>query len=150
VGKHLNRLSHAGGKFAAGLDFLEVEIGGGSCGQNGSENICGGDGVLNGEIDADSPDGGHGVGGIADAEQAAAGPLAQAIDGHGEQLDVAPIFQLGGAALEERGDGFEVAAKSGPAIFLDGCESAFGDDVGALPVITAVDSYEEFSGAEAA
>jgi hypothetical protein len=150
VGKDLNRLGHAGGKFAAGLDFLEVGIGGGSGGQGRDENICGGDGVLNSEVDADAADGGHGVGGIADAEKAAAGPVAQAIDGDGEQLDVAPIFQFGGAALEEGRDGFEVAAKSGQAIFLDSSESVFGDDVGALPVITAIDSYEELSGTEAA
>src|ERR1700686_2050007 len=119
-------------------------FGGGTGGQNGDENICGGDGVLNGEIDADAADGRHGVGGVADAEEAAAGPVAQAIDGYGEKFDVGPIFQAGGAALEERGDGFEVAAKSEQAIFLDGGESAFGDDVGALPVIVAIDSYEEF------
>src|ERR1700692_614667 len=125
-------------------------IGGGSGGQKGNENICGGDGVLNGEIDADAADGRHGVGGVADAEESAAGPVAQAVDGDGEQLDVAPVFQLGGAAFKEGGDGFEVVAKSGQAIFLDGYESAFGDDAGALPVITAIESYEEFAGAETA
>jgi len=123
---------------------------GGDGGQGGDENICGGDGVLNGEIDADAADGRHGVGGVADAEQAAAGPVAQAIDGDGEQLDVTPIFQLGGAALQEGSDGLEVAAKGGQAIFLDGSETVFGDYVGALPVITAVESYEELPGAETA
>lgn len=150
VGEDLNGLSHAGREFAAGLDFLEMGIGGGSGGQNGDENICGGDGVLNGEIDADTTDGGHGVGGIADAEEAAARPVAQAIDSDGEQLYVAPILQLGGAAMEEGRDGFEVAAKSGQAIFLDGSESVFGNDVGALPVITAIESYEKLPGAETA
>ena len=161
VCEDLNCLSHAGGKFAAGLDMMQLGVGaigrtwnmgivGVDGGQSGDENICGGDSVLNGEIDADSPDGGHGVGGVANAEEAAAGPVAQAIDGDREQLDVAPLSQLGGAALEEGGDGFEVGAKSGQAIFLDGSESAFGDDVGALPVITAVESCEELTGAETA
>ena len=161
MGENLNCLSHAGGEFAAGLDMMQLGVSafgrawnmgivGGDGGQGGDENICGGDGVLNGEVDADSTDGGHGVGGVADAEEAAAGPVAQAVDGDGEQLDVAPIFQLGGAALEEGGDGFEVGAKSGQASFLDGSESVFGDDVGALPVITAVESYEKLTGAETA
>src|ERR1700722_6066224 len=123
---------------------------GGDGGQGGDENICGGDCVLNGEIDADSADGGDGMGGVADAEQATAGPVAQAVDGDGEKFDVAPIFQVGGAALQKWRNSFEVAAKSRQAIFLDGCESPFGDDVGALPVITSIDSYEEFAGAETA
>jgi len=150
VGEDLNRLSHARGKFAACLNFLEVGIGGGSGGQNGNENVRGGDGVLNSEIDANAADGRHGVRGIADAEKAAAGPVAQAIDGDGEELDVVPIFQFDGAALQNGGDRFEVVAKGGQAIFLDGCESTLGDDVGALPVIAAVESYEELSSAETA
>ena len=123
---------------------------GSDSGQGGDENICGGDGVLNGEIDADSTDGGHGVGGVADAEESAAGPVAQAVDGDGQQLDVAPVFQLGGAPLQKGCDGFEVLAKSGEAFFLNSLQAAFADDLGTLERITPVKRYKEPSGAETA
>src|SRR5580704_12898518 len=147
MGEDLDTLRYARGKFAARLDFLEVGIGRGAAGQCGNKDICGGDRVLNGEIDTDAADGGHSVGGIADAEKAAAGPVAQAVDGDGQQLDVAPVFQLGGAPLQKGCDGFEIVTKSEQALFLDGFESAFRYDAGALPVITAIKRYEELPSA---
>src|ERR1700682_128086 len=150
MGENLEPLGHARGKFAACLDLVEVDICGCALGQGRNENICGGDRVLDGEIDADAADGGHGVGGVADAEESAARPVAQAVDGDGQEFDVAPVFQLGGAALQKWCDSFEVLAKRGQALFLDGVESAFSYDVRALSVITAVKRYQELSGAEAA
>lgn len=40
--------------------------------------------------------------------------------------------------------------KGGQAFLLDGGEFSFGDDVGALPVVFAVQRDEDFAGAETA
>lgn len=88
VCEDLKSLGDAGGKFAALAHFVEhlvegvytmLAIGVGMRGENGCEDVGGGDGILNGEVDADSPDGRHGVRGIADAKKAGARPMAQAI-----------------------------------------------------------------------
>ncbi len=90
------------------------------------------------------------MGGIADAEKARAGPVAEAIDGDGEEFDVAPIFQLRSAALEKGSDGFKVTAKGGQAFSLESSKRALGNHVGALPIVFAIESDEDFSVAKTA
>ena len=53
------------------------------------------------------------MGGVADAEEAGAGPLPQAIEGDGEELDVRPVIQFERAARQEGGDGFDAGAEGG-------------------------------------
>ena len=52
---------------------MEVDVDVVFGGEDWGQEVGGGDGVLDGEVDADAADGGHGVGGVADAEQA--GPV---------------------------------------------------------------------------
>ena len=63
----LEALGGAGGEHPSFLDGAKVVLGGRSSQERGTEDICGGNGVLNGEIDADAADWRHGVGGITDA-----------------------------------------------------------------------------------
>ena len=85
------------------------------------------------------------MGGVADAEQAGTRPVAEVIDGDGEEFDVAPIFEFVGATAEKWSDRFKFGAKGGQTFFLDSVEGAFGDDVGALPVVAAIDGDKKFS-----
>ena len=68
VGEHLDSLSDASGEEAAIFKFVEVDVDVVFAGEYRGEDVGGGDGVLNGEIDANSADGRHGVGGVAEAE----------------------------------------------------------------------------------
>ncbi len=67
VRENLKSLGHARRKLAALLDFLESFIGHLAFEQRSSQNVRGGNGVLDGEIDADSSDRRHGMGGVPDA-----------------------------------------------------------------------------------
>ena len=58
--------------------------------QRPGKNIGRGDCVLNGEIDADAADRRHGVGRVADAQQAGLIPALQPVDTHGQELHVVP------------------------------------------------------------
>ena len=55
--------------------------------------------ILNREIDADTADRGHGVGRIADAEQAGKTPAAQAVDLDWKERDLIPRLDLVDAGL---------------------------------------------------
>jgi hypothetical protein len=94
VDEDLEGLSDAGGEFAAMLDVREGEFGDDPGGQDGCEDAGGSNGVLNGEVDADAADGGHGVGGVADAEEAGEVPAGEAIDLDGEEFDLGPVGDL--------------------------------------------------------
>ena len=107
------------------------------------EDVGGGDGVLQGEVDADAADGGHGVGGVADAEEAGGGPALEVVDFYGEELDVVPGVELGGAAGEEGDDALDGLLEGFEARGLDGGEGAFGDDEADLEVVVAIDEDDE-------
>jgi len=70
VGENLYSLGVTHGRFAVMLDALQIMYGGAAGEEAFGEDIGGGDCVLQGDVDADAADGGHGVGGVADAEQA--------------------------------------------------------------------------------
>ena len=77
------------------------------------EDIGRGDSILDGEVDADTADRRHGVGGVADAEEAGAVPGPQSIDPHGQELDVVPVAQLGDAVAQERRDRGDLCGTGG-------------------------------------
>src|SRR5258708_5262016 len=67
VGEDLYSLCVSHGAFAVVLDSLQV-VYGGAAGEDGfGEDVGGGDRVLEGYVDADAADRGHGVGCVADA-----------------------------------------------------------------------------------
>lgn len=67
VDRHLEGLGDAGRSFAAMLDPGESEFGYDASFESRRENAGGGHCILNGEVDADAADGGHGVGRISNA-----------------------------------------------------------------------------------
>ncbi len=70
MGEDLHALGVVDGALAVVLDAGEI-VGCCGVGEEGfGEDVGGGDGVLQGDVDADAADGGHGVGGVSDAEQA--------------------------------------------------------------------------------
>ena len=78
-----------------------------------SEEVGGGDCVLQGDVDAYAADGGHGMGCVSDAEEAGGAPLLKAVDLDGEELDLVPGVDLGGAAGEEGHDSFNTLLEGG-------------------------------------
>jgi hypothetical protein len=64
----LSPLDEHGRQHAAKLDPRQVPARQGSVPQGPGEEVGGGDGVVDGQVDADPTDGGHGMGGVADAQ----------------------------------------------------------------------------------
>ncbi len=143
VGEDLYALGVVDGALAVVLDAGEV-VGCSGSGEEGfGEDVGGGYGVLQRDVDADAADGGHGVGGVSDAEQAGRGPLLEAVDFYGEELDFVPGVEGGGAAGEEGDDALDALLEGVEAGGLDGGEGAFGYDVADLVVVVAIDEDDE-------
>ena len=83
------------------------------------------------------------MGRVSDAEQAGGGPLLEAVDFYGEELDVVPGVEGGGAAGEEGDDAVDALLEGCEAGGLDLGEGAFGDDVADLVVVVAIDEDDE-------
>ena len=73
------------------LHRMKVVGGAGPLQKRGGQNVGRSDGILDGEIDPDTANRRHGVGGITDAQQPRPIPPTQAIDANGQELDIAPI-----------------------------------------------------------
>ncbi len=67
----------------------------------------------------------------------------ETIDLDGEELDLVPGVDLGGAAGEEGNDALDALLEGGEAFLLDLREGAFGDDVADLEVVDAIDEDDE-------
>ena len=120
VDRDLKGLCDAGGELAALLDMAECEVGDDAGGERGGEDACCGYGVLDGEVYSDAADRGHGMGGIADTEEAGTVPAGKAVDLDGEELDLAPVgdlvyagFTVGVAGAKERDETGEGGAEGG-------------------------------------
>jgi hypothetical protein len=156
VSHDLERLGEAGGELAAVLDLFEGEFGDRGAaveiGEEGlGEDVGGGDGILDGEVDADASDGGHGVGGVADAEEAGGEPAFEMVDLDGKELDLIPGGDLVDAVGEERRERDEGGAEGGETGGPDGAlEGAFADDEAGLEVVGAVDEDEHLAEVEEA
>ena len=113
--QHLKGLDHLGGEFAPALHLLEIaRILRHAFLQHRPQDIGRRHRVLDGQIDAHAADRRHGVGGIADAEQARPRPLLQPVHRHGEQLDLVEILDrlihpVGGEARDLLQPGAEFA-----------------------------------------
>ncbi|MCU1225786.1 MAG: hypothetical protein JWQ42_3879 [Edaphobacter sp.] len=97
--RDLECLRDAGGEFAAVLDVAQSELGDDAGGERGGEDAGCGYSVLDGEVDTDAADRGHGVSGVSDAEEAGTVPAGEAIDLDGEELELAPVGDLVYAGL---------------------------------------------------
>src|SRR4029077_13788250 len=98
----------------------------------------------NGEFDTYAAYRRHGVGAVADTEQAGARPFAKAINANTEEIDVLPVGEIGHPIAEMGRDVRDVGAKRGQATALNFLVGAFQDDPGTLPVVAAVDRNEHF------
>ena len=111
LGHHLDPLGDAGGQETPPLDAREVLRRDAAGAERLREQVGGGHGVLHGQVDADAADRRHGVGGVADAQEARAVPPLQAIDGDGQEADVVPASKLADAVANEGRDAGEPLAK---------------------------------------
>ena len=96
----LYRLHRPGGEFPAALNGVKILVGDLASQKTRRQDVGRGDGILNCEVDADAADRGHGVGGIADAQQAGPVPAPQPVDRDGQQLDVGPVAELADAVAQ--------------------------------------------------
>jgi len=90
VHENLESLGHAGRKFAPFLDCLECALRDPGFEQRLRKNVRGCNRVLNGQIDADTADRRHGMGGITDAQKTGPRPVPEPVDGDRQQLDIVP------------------------------------------------------------
>jgi len=81
--------------------------------------------------------------GVADAEQAGAAPVAQAVDLYGEELHFVPGVDFCSPAFEEGNDAGETLVERVESFLLDLSEGTFGDDVADLKVFHAIDKDDE-------
>ena len=118
--------------------------------QRAGEPVRRRDRILDGEIDADAADRRHRMRRVADAQEARPVPLPQPVDLHGQELDVVPAPQFRARDPASSGASSTIAARkaSRPAL-LDLIVSALRDDVGALPVVAAIEHHEDLAGADA-
>ena len=150
MGEELYSLCIADGALAVVLDALQIVHGESAAEQGFGEMVCSGDGVLQGDVDADAADGGHGVGCVADAEQAGGAPLLKVVDLDSEELNFVPGVDLGGAACEEGDDALEALLEGGDAFLLNLREGAFGNEIADLKIIIAIDEDDETAEVEVA
>ena len=84
--------------FSVVLDASQVMYGDRAAEQGFGEEVGGGDCVLQGDVDTNAADGGHGMGRVADAEQAGRTPFLKMVDLDGQELDLVPGVDLGSAS----------------------------------------------------
>jgi hypothetical protein len=97
---HLHSLCGTSGKLAPQLDGREIRVRNRSVLQWPSEEVSRGNGVLNGEVDANTSRRRHGVCSIADAKQPRSVPFAEMIDLHRQKAHLVPTAHLVQAPLE--------------------------------------------------
>jgi hypothetical protein len=144
VGGDLEALRVADGALAVVLYGEEVVEGWAGVAEGFGEAVGGGDRVLQRDVDADAADGGHGVCGVADAEEPGEVPAVEDVDLDFEEFDLIPVGDLGYAVGEEGCDADDALVDGFEAGGFDvGLEGVFGDDEGALVVVGAVDEDDD-------
>src|SRR5262249_35317459 len=77
--------------------------------------------------------------GIANAQQARAIPLSEAVDNDGEQLDLIPLLQLLDATAKKRCHAPNLLAEGGQPVAPDLLDAAFANHEAALPIVATVE-----------
>src|SRR5260221_14765462 len=88
--------------------------------------------------------------GVSKAQKAAPPPLAQAVDGNRQQLDIVPIFQLAHAPAQERSNTRDVFAKCHQTFLTNFFQTSLLNYIRALPIVSTVQHHQDLSRAEAA
>jgi len=125
----LNGLNHAGGSLPFFLSRGQRRQWGTAVFERFDEGIGGGDGVLNGVVDAGTPDRGHVVGSIADQQKPFPIPFRHTVGFDVEQSDVFPILQQMDPVREGGFDLNEAFTERHDALFAQMAEIAFGENV---------------------
>ena len=146
----LEELGRLRGELAPFLDLIEVVRGHALLAEGDGEDVGGGDGVLDGEVDAHAADRRHRVRGVADAEQAETVPGLEPVDLDGQELDVVPAFQLVDTVAHEGRDLGDVLAERLDSLAMHLVDPALFDDEAALPVVAPLDHDEDLAALEAA
>ena len=142
MGACQNALGDAHWKLPSFLNLGKVFVAYGSFAQRLGEQVGGGDGVLNGEVDADASCGRHGVGRVAYAEQAGLMPLREAVDLDERSLISSQSLISDDAVGEKGRDLSDFVPEVVEAILLDLTKEPLADDEAGLEVIAAIDEDE--------
>ena len=146
----LDALGDACREFAPLLHLRQHVLADRAVAQRLGQDVGGGDRVLHREVDADAAERRHGMRGVADAEQAQAVPARHAVDRDGQKLDLVPVGDLAGAVGERRHRACDVGAERRQALAVHLFDRALRNDVGALPIVAAVEHDEDAPGQEPA
>ena len=146
--KYLQRLRRFGRKLPPALDRTQIVGADHAPQQRLGENVRRRHRVLDRQVDADPADRRHRVGRVADAQQPRPMPYPQAVDRHAQQLDVVPVAQFGGAVAQVRGEPGDFIAESRQAALLNLGIAALGNDIGALPIVFAVQHHQDATGVD--
>src|SRR5258708_31659913 len=87
---------------------------------------------------------------VSEAQEAAPPPLAQAVDGNRQQLDIVPIFQFVRAPAQERSNTRDVFAKCPQTFLTDFFHASLLNYIRALPIVSTVQHHQDLPRAEAA
>jgi hypothetical protein len=110
--------------------------------KNRTEDVGGGNCVLDGQVDSDPADRRHGMCGIADAEKPWPRLFLKAVDRHRQDAHVFPVAHFFQTAAQERFKLADFFAKRRQAAFADAVSLALGDDEGGLSVCIAVEQNQ--------
>ena len=103
-------------------------------------------GILNGEIDTDTADRRHGVGGVADAQKTRPKPVEQSVHADRQKLYIVPAAQLLHAVARVGRELHDRRAKSFERLPAHLVELSLGNDVAALPIVAAIERDENPAG----
>ena len=148
--QHLNPLGHAGGELAPGLHLPQISFRQAPSSERFGEDVRRRHRILDGEVDPHAADRRHGVGGVADAEQARPVPAAQPVHPDGQRADRLPAFDRIDMVPAERDQGGDRPPEFFDPVLPQYVERSFRDHVAALPVVATVDHDEDAAVIEAA
>ena len=146
----LQPLGKAHRQGASLLDRLKILVRHPAGAKRARKPVRGGDRVLHRHVDAHPADRRHRVRRIADAQEPRAPPFSQPIDGDAEQADVVPALQFADPVGQERRHFHELTAEGFEALRLHALDPALRDDIGALPVVAAIQHDHQSAGFEMA
>ena len=113
------------------------------------QQVGGRDRVLHREVDADAADRRHRMRGVADAQQPRPRPALQPVDRDRQQLDVVPALHVSEPRFEDRRHPRDVVEQRRQSPRLHGVILPLGDDIGALPVVAAIERHHHLAGVDA-
>jgi hypothetical protein len=141
--EELHGLGHLGRPLPPFLYLRERRLRHRALAQRLPQDVGGGHRVLNGEIDADAADRRHGMRRIANAQKARTPPALQPVDGDAQQTDIVEAPDLFSPFSLERQQPADIRAERCNSALAHLVSTALGDDIGALPVVAAIDAHEK-------